>query len=436
MPLHIFGNEVGAFTSDERFALDNNFAFVKTVNVAVGLVNDGNIATGTGTNNAATLQAQINALGPGGSLFIPPGTYRISKITLPSPFTLYGAGNYITILFANNTFNDPTGLVEMNGVGGAPTSIQDMAILGAVGGAGPASSGLKMSTNGCVGRNLWVSAFQTNVYMGNTDNLLLDSFVEVSIGGGIGVRNSQANQTVANCVLYNCGTNAYCDAPFVDGSVVYTGVRSMAATSTAFQTGSAANVLYNGCSAGHNNGGAMVSGAWFLSGGGRITISNPIIRQPGATANAIEASGVTSLVISGGVIEGFVRGVNLTNVDNGVVSGMNILNCTRRGISVQGGDRIDINGNVLHNNGANTGTDAGIYDDNTAQFALHSIVGNSSSNTQAGTNQNYGIFANLTNNGANSGFTNLVGNMTKFNVTGNITAAGLVANISQTGNVV
>jgi polygalacturonase len=64
-----------------------------------GAVADGNISTGAGTNNSPMFQAAINALGAGGCLYIPAGKYVLSsQVTVPSDFTITGAGMYQTFL--------------------------------------------------------------------------------------------------------------------------------------------------------------------------------------------------------------------------------------------------------------------------------------------------------------------------------------------------
>jgi hypothetical protein len=86
-------------------------------------------------------------------------------------------------------------------------------------------------------------------------------------------------------------------------------------------------------------------------------------------------------------------------------------------------------------NGNTLGTSAGINTVNNSGNAIYNVIGNICSQNGGGV-QNYGIRADILNNGASTGFTNLVGNMTKFNATANISTTGVTANISSTGNVV
>ena len=49
--------------------------------------------------------------------------------------------------------------------------------------------------------------------------------------------------------------------------------------------------------------------------------------------------------------------------------------------------------------------------------------------------QDYGIYANIVNNGASSGFTNIIGNVAQYNSVAQISTNGVTANITSTGNV-
>jgi parallel beta-helix repeat protein len=402
-----------------------------------GAVADGVITTGAGTDNTTAFQNAINALGAGGSLYIPQGIYKISsQITVPSNFTILGAGTYQSILLAPTAFNS-NGLIKLNGAGGPPTTISNLAVLGQTGGTGASSIGINSIANGVILTNLWVSAFQTNVVLGSTDNFLLNSIIEYPNSNGLGISITSTDVTVSNCETYACYVGlSVSSVSYVDGTVTLNSIRSVACTYDGFAFTSSSNIQMSNCSVGHNNTSAYSRSAINIDTCSNITINNFIGRLGAQSSSAwgIHAVSSSKININNSQLSNWLYGIFIVSCDE-VTIGSNICsNNYSRGIYAAATDKLIISNNCCDSNGTSGTTDAGIYSDNSSGYALHNIVGNICTQTGGG-NQDYGIYANLTNNGASSGFTNIVGNMCKFNNTANISTNGLTANITSTGNV-
>lgn len=404
-----------------------------------GAVADGNLSTGAGTNNAATMQAAINALGALGVLFQPSGVFKVSsQLAFPSDFTWRGAGNYCSIVFAPAAFNDATGLIKLNGAGGPPTVIEDLCITGQVGGAGAASVGINSIANGVFLRNLWVGGFKTNVVLGQTDNFLLDSVVEESIAGGTGVSIISPDVTVANCVIYHCYVGlAVTSVPFLDGTISISNVRTMACTFMGFNLTSSSNIQISNCSHGHNNTTAYTAAGLYMSGCSNVVVTGNIARLgggPSTTGMGIQVQACSRVVITGSQSSYFVDGINISGSTDVVISGNQCNSNYRSGIYEAGNDKLVITGNSCYANGSGAATDAGIHSENTVGFGLVSITNNTCSQVGGGV-QDYGIYASLTDNGGSTGTTLLSGNTCQFNSVSDITLAGKTNRIVMEGNV-
>jgi parallel beta-helix repeat protein len=403
-----------------------------------GAVADGNISTGAGTNNSPMFQAAINALGAGGCLYIPAGKYVLaSQVTVPSDFTITGAGMYQTFLIAPTAFNSD-GLLKLNGAGGPPTNISDLCVGGQVGGAGASSIGINSVANGAFLRNLWLTGFKVNVNLANSDNFLLNSASETTVSSGIGIQITNTDVTVANCVTYDCYVGlAVTNAAYVDGTVTLSNIRSLACSYDGFAFTSSSNIQMSNCSVGHNNAGRYLHSAVHIDTCSNVNISNFIGRLGNTSSVAWGIRTINSSVIniSNSQLSNWLYGIFVTNGNQVAINGNTCSNNYSRGIYVLGADQVVIGNNCCNVDGNVGVTDAGIYSDNTSAFALHNITGNMCSQGGGGV-QEYGIYADVTNNGASSGFTNIVGNICKFNATANISTNGVTANISSTGNVV
>ena len=403
-----------------------------------GAVADGNVNTGAGTNNSPMFQAAINALGAGGSLYIPAGVYILTtQVTVPSNFTITGAGAYQTFLVAPTAFNSD-GLLKLNGAGGPPTNISDLCVGGQLGGAGAVSIGINSVANGVFLRNLWLTGFKTNVVLGNTDNFLLDSASEETIASGVGISITSTDVTVANCVTYNCYVGlSVGSVAYVDGTITLTGIRSLACTYSGFNFTSSSNIQMSNCSVGHNNSGRYTFAGIRIDTCSNININNFVGRlgSKSTTASGAYIVASSSISLSDSTFSNWNIGIESTtssivNINGNISSSNNLY-----GISVDGGDRVVISNNNCIANGNVSASSAGIYANNATGFALFSLTGNTCTQSGGGV-QNYGINTNLVNNGGSSGFTNLVGNMAKYNTTAQINITGLTANVTSTGNVV
>lgn len=387
-----------------------------------GAVADGNATTGTGTDNSPAFQTAINAIGPGGVLFVPIGVYKLAtQIILPSKFTLCGAGNYSTILFAPAAFNDPTGLVKTGGAGGPPTIIEDMCITGQVGGAGLVSLGINALANGTFLKNLWVGGFQTNVKLASSDVFLLNSAVEETLSGGTGVSIVSGAVTVANCTIYNCYVGIFVSAAvYAGGTISISNVRSSACFSIGFLLQNSSNVQLSNCSAAHNTG---VSG--YTGAGLEIDIcSNILVDNFVASLGSNSAAGVgvkitasNQVQLTGGYATAFYEGINCSGTNGLILTGFQAKANVHRGIVVTGGDKANLTGCTASDNGLGLANDAGIWVDNTVGTAVYTLTGN----ITVGGGQQYGLWASA---GATS-YINIIGHM------GSSTAA--VANINLVG---
>lgn len=404
-----------------------------------GAVADGNLNLGTGTNNSPMFQAAINALGAGGVLFVPAGVYLLtSQITVPSDFTIRGAGNYATILVAPAAFNNATGLIRLNGVGGPPTIIENLAVSGQVGGAGAASVGIYSVANGVFLRNLWVSAFKTNVILGQTDNFLLDSAVEESVAGGTGVSIVSPDVTVANCVIYHCFLGLAISAvPFLDGTISISNVRTIACTSIGFYLTASSNINLSNCSAGHNNLTGLTSAGLYMNGCSNVIVTSFIARLGGGqstTGIGIQIQGSSGVIVSASESTSFLDGINISGSTAVSVTGSQFNSNRRYGIYEAGNDQVTLLGNECYGNGTGVAADAGIHSENTIGFGVVNIISNICSQVGGGF-QDYGIYASLTDNGGSTGVTNLTGNICQYNNTSDILLAGKTNRITMSGNI-
>lgn len=403
-----------------------------------GAVADGNVNTGAGTNNSPMFQAAINALGAGGSLYIPAGNYVLAtQVTVPSNFSITGAGAYQTFLIATTAFNSD-GLLKLNGAGGPPTNISNLCVGGQVGGAGAVSIGINSVANGVFLRNLWLTGFKTNVVLGASDNFLLDSASEETIASGVGISITSTDVTVANCVTYNCYVGlSVGSVAYVDGTITLSNIRSLACTYAGFIFTSSSNIQMSNCSVGHSNVGRYTYAGVAIDVCSNININNFIGRlgAKSATARGIYVTSSSDVSVSNSSFNNWNNGVEVANSASIRIDGNISSNNKLYGISVDGGDRVSISNNTCFANGDVSAVSAGIYANNTAGYALYSLVGNTCTQNGGGP-QKYGINNNLTDNAGASGFTNLVGNMVKYNTTAQINSTGKVANITSTGNVV
>ena len=405
-----------------------------------GAVADGNVGSGAGTNNTTAFQNAINFIvsnaNASGALFIPAGIYKISsQITVPANVYIYGEGGFQSVLFAPTAFNSD-GLVKFNGIGGAPSEIHNVAILGQVGGTGGSSIGLNLAANGSFGFGIWAQGFQTAIQLASSSVFLYDSVIDQNQSGATGLKITSGSTIASNIQIYNNYVGLGVNAPFGDGPVTLSNIQVVQCPYIGISINTASNVQLDNCSVGSQVGGSFSYGGIYIANSSNINISNFIARlTPTQTSGNAGITSVNSskISISNSEISNFYRGIS---VQNGSEISINNNICSNNydiGIYASGADRVIISANNCNNNGGGT-SNSGIYSDNTVAYGLHNLVGNICTNLSGGGSQNTGFYVNLTNNGATSGFTNLVGNMAHYNNTNQISLNGLTANINQSGN--
>lgn len=410
----------------------NNFV------IDFGGVPDGSVSTGSGTDNSGLLQSAINTIGAGGVLEIPRGTFKLSsQVIIPSNFTLRGAGNYNTILFAPTAFNNATGLLNLGGAGGPPTIVEDMCVSGQLNGAGPLSAGVYSAANGVIIRNIWCSGFFTNITLASSDNFLLDSISEQTISGGTGILVKSTEVTVANCLTYVCYSGlAVSSAAYSSGVIAISNVRSLACAYAGFNLISSSNIQLSNCSVGHNNNGAYTFAGLNIDTSSNVAISNFTARLANKSVAGIGIRAVSSsdISISNPQISNFYDGISQTACGGFTVTGGSSKGNARRGINLAAGDQVSVAGVNASGNGGVGTADAGIYSDNTAGYSTHNISGCITTQSGGGP-QEYGIYANVADNGAATGQTNITGNTSIFNNTANINLVGRTDRIVMSGNI-
>jgi len=416
-----------------------NLKFQESVSVLdFGAVADGNTTTGAGTDNSPFFQAAINALGAGGCLYIPPGIYQLhSQVTVPSNFQIVGSGIYSTTLTCPNAFNSD-GLIKFNGAGGPPTEIINLNISAQLNGAGASSIGLNMAANGSFASNIWVGGFKTGVKLSSSSSFFYNSVCDIGVAGGTGINITSGSTIVSNVQVYANYVGVSIYAPFGDAPVTLNNVQTVQCGYIGISIDTANNVQVNNCSAC-----SAVSSANFGYGGiviansSNVDISNfvgKLTTQQTTGNGGIYSINSTSINISNSQITNYYDGININNGGDITINGNNCSNNYHYGISVSACDRTIVSNNNCNADGSASTTDAGIYSNNSLGYQTHNIVGNICSQTGGGV-QEYGIYANVTNNGASTGFTNIVGNICKYNSTANISTNGVTGNITSTGNV-
>jgi hypothetical protein len=343
----------------------------------------------------------------------------------------------VTILLAPAAFV-ADGLVKANGAGGPPTVLSDFTVTSQTGGAGAASIGIHAAANGTLISNVWCAGFASNITLANTDVVLQNSVSEESRTGGTGVSITSSSVTVADCIIYNCYLGlAVSSVAFVDGTVSVTNVRTSACTYAGFAIDSSSNVSLTNCSACHNNIGRYTFAGLYMSTSSNVSITNFIARLgsgPSTTAKGISCSASSNVTIVGCQITSFDDGIYVSGGGLVQISSCALFNNNNRGIYVAGSSQAQINNSTCITNGSGISTNAGIYSDNSAGFGQH-IISNNICTQATGGVQDYGIYANIVNNGASSGFTNIIGNVAQYNSVAQISTNGVTANITSTGNV-
>ena len=398
---------------------------------------DGDAGTGAGTDNSAAFIAAIAAAGIGGSLFIPAGVFKLgSQVTVPSNFSITGAGPWATILFAPTAFNSD-GLIKFNGSGGPPTSISNLAIIGQTGGAGASSVGLNMAANGSFGTNLWLAGLKTQVIIGSTSVFLYNSVIDEGQSGSTGISILYPNTVVGNVQVYNNYIGVSVATQISDGGTVMLGeVQCLQCPYIGFSLSASTNVQINNCSTGSDSATAFSYAGIAIESSSNVTITNFVARlksQQTTGSGGIYAHSSDKINISNSQISNFYTGISISGGTEITITGNSCSDNYNAGISAVGSDRTVISGNNCNTDGSSVGGNSGIYSYNSSANALHNITGNMCSQGGGGV-QEIGIFAYVTDNGASSGFTNITGNLARYNSSAQISTGGKTANIQSTGN--
>jgi hypothetical protein len=250
--------------------------------------------------------------------------------------------------------------------------------------------------------------------MGHTDNFLADFAIELNL---YGIRNLQTHQNVANGVLYmNSAAGALInnDISLENGRVTYTAVRAVDNAQDGFLVSTGTCATFSGCSVIGSNNTKSVSSGIFIESSTDVVIDGFSARITGtssATGHGIRVSSSSNVAIGAHRVQGFRDGANVTSSSNLSIGPGQSHGNTRYGYYIAGGDKINLAGCQARDNG-----DRGIFSDNSASDSHHVITGCMAVTTNAGV-QDYGIYCNVTDNGASSGYTSINGCVSRFNVT-------------------
>lgn len=405
--------------------------------VDFGAISDGDYSTGAGTDNLSAFTnalAELSSTG-GTALYIPAGIYKISdQIEIPDGVSVYGDGQWSSIIFCPTSFSDTTGFLKVGGTAsGYPTQISNLGIIAETGGC--TGFGLVSNKNGVFVNNVWINGFGLGAEFNQTDNFISDFAVELCT---IGIRITQSDVQVESGTFYSCNEGLVVSnlAAVSSGSVIITAVRATSCLFTGFNIDSAKSVEINGCAAYHDNASKFLTAGLYIQDSTRISANGFQAHIPGlgsSTGIGLLIENSSNVSISGGIFQGWLDGVQITGAStsqvsvSGVVSTIN----SRNAINVNGGDRVVIVGCQASFNGASGGSDSGILTNNSAAYAQHTIIGNTCTQAGGGT-QEYGINANVTNTTAT---TILTGNSCLFNNTTDIVLQGQTQQILVANNI-
>lgn len=396
-----------------------------------GAVADGNYTTGTGTDNSASIQNAVNyAYANNLGVIVSRGIYKcVTGIQIPSGLNFQGDGIWNSILFAPTTFTDINGLLNVNGIGGYPSNISNLAVLCQSGGC--LGTGINCTKNGTFISNIWVAGFTIGIDLISTDIFLSNFAVEYCVTG-IVPRASSIN--IINGTVYNCSIGlTVANNSFGESSnILLTDVRINESTQNAFVLGNyCKNIVVTNCHAYATNISGLQSTGFYIEGSD-IKISKCTSKfntGTATTAIALSVNNSSNIEIEGFTGNNFKIGAKVNNSYNVKVLGSNFNLNNQYGIHVTGGDIIDISGNTCLRNGTSGATsDAAIKDENTDAYAIHKVSNNICVQNGGG-NQDYGLDLSVTDNSGSSGATYINGNVANFNNIGQIQKNGLVANI-------
>ncbi|CAG7643904.1 choice-of-anchor D domain-containing protein [Actinacidiphila bryophytorum] len=325
---------------------------------SVSVTSQGADATGSADSTAA-FNAAVNAAGPGGTVWIPPGTYKIPRHITVNNVTVTGAGMwYSTVTGAAPGFYG-LGEPDSCGVGGnrgtsSNVHLSNFAIFGQVGerndcdqvnGIGGALSNSSVS-------GLWIDHMKVGAWMdGPMDKLTLSGLrIRDTTADGINFHGGVTNSTVTNSEIRNTGDDGI--ATWADSALGADANDTISDNTVETQILANAIAIYGG----HDNtvSGNLVMDTGLAQGGG-IHVGQRFTSTPVGTTNITNNTmiragsldpnwqfGVGALWFDGS--QGAITGpINVTNAlieqspyeavqwVEGTVSGVNLNNVTIAG---------------------------------------------------------------------------------------------------------
>jgi hypothetical protein len=173
-------------------------------------------AGGTGvTDDTAALAGCISAAsGQGKSVWLPPGTYKITaSINLPSNLTIQGAGMWYTTLVGDPAlYTTSSRRVTLNG-NGNNIHLSDFAIVGKLNYRNDSEPndglGGSYGTGSTISR-VWVEHTKTGAWIVNSQGLVVDSCrFRNTIADGINLCVGMRSTTVTNCTARGTGDDCF-----------------------------------------------------------------------------------------------------------------------------------------------------------------------------------------------------------------------------------
>lgn len=353
--------------------------------------------------------------------------YLAGRVEIGSGVTLRGAGKFATVVFSDNAFADADGLLHCNGIGGAPTVIEGMAVT--IAGAAPAPAlGVHAEANGTFIRDVWVSGFGGGgIRLDATDCFLSDFVAELNTGAGVSIANNHI--TVSDGLTYQNGEGISIDnsgaASGDQGEVVITNVRDTQSNAVGFAL-IGRNITLSNCSAWSDDDSKYSNAALYATSVSRVSITNftaHIANDQHATGRGMRLDGATSVVVSNARCRGWRYGIEVNGSSQVAISNCLVENSREYGFRVTGSDRVTLTGNQAIANGTAATTDAGFYIDNTVNFALLTLAGNLATQTGGGV-QEFGF--DLYNTGGSAQIL-MLGNAAAFNATADVRENGTTA---------
>lgn len=411
-----------------------------------GAVADGNAATGAGTDNLAAFQAALAyAVANRLSVYVPAGVYILSgQLQVPTNVRLHGAGMYCSILIAKNTFTTGSGLVYCNGVGGPPTIVEHLAILGQTStGAGTGSCGINAAANAVVLQHLWVGGFTNPFQFSGTDGIGFDLWADVPLASGYGFVVSNGGNTLSDIVSFNSYTGIYIDSTgywstsepdigvTIDGADIiqsgYSGITMVNALNTTISN----TRIHSPTSTGK-----FTRDMITVTDGANITLNNvqgTFGNSISTTCAGIRQTGTTqNLKVQGCSMVGADFGYLFNNIPFAQVQGNSARNCRTWGFRVIGESAgLSMQGNQSQFNGTSPSTDGGGYWlSNSSGSGKWLITGNSAGDF--GSTSKYGFYVDAN---ASASAKISLGMSAVTNTATAYTIVGTPANVTQTANI-